>query len=161
MQKNAKIYVGIDPAFRKNGYTIAIVDEEKTVSFKKFKNGFRDFLGWLMHDCPSENVVFGIENSNLQDKVWQKGISGAVSVGKNQAASQYTVDACMEFHPRSTYEFSPKEKGAKPSRRIMELRCRQVGWIMPKGKVSQDGLDALQCTYLAYNKHRVLTSCFK
>ena len=65
------IYIGIDPAFRDSGFTIAIIDtEDMTMNFKTFKNGFFDFIGWFLHESP-ENAVVAIENSNLQDTTFK------------------------------------------------------------------------------------------
>lgn len=140
------IIVGIDPAFRQKGFTIAIVDENREIAFKTFKNGFYDFVGWLMNDCP-DNAIFGIENSNLQKAVFKKGTG--VSVGKNQAASQYTVDACRLFYPKTTYEWSPKDKGKKLSHMEILGLCNQNRWKLPKKTTNQDERDALKMADLA------------
>jgi len=38
------IYIGIDPAFRQNGFAVCIIDERREVGFKIFKDGFLNFL---------------------------------------------------------------------------------------------------------------------
>ena len=48
-----------------------------------------------------------VENSNLQKSVWQKN---ACNVGKNQAASQLTVDLLKSLKYK-VVEVSPLEKG--------------------------------------------------
>lgn len=146
------ITVGIDPAFRKDGFAIAIVDEEKTVSFRKFKNGLLDFIGWLINDCP-EDAVIGIENSNLQKAIFKKG--SGVSVGKNQAASQYAADLCKFYFEDRVYEWSPKEKGKKPTPFEVKAYCNSNKWTLLKSKLSQDEMDALKIAHLTYHRHRI------
>ena len=54
IKKKPKIYIGIDPAFRKKGFAMAIIDTtDNTVNFKTFRNGFLDFMGWMISDKPS------------------------------------------------------------------------------------------------------------
>lgn len=146
-----KVIIGVDPAFRQKGFTIAIVDEENEIAFKAFKNGFYDFLGWLINDCP-DNAIFGIENSNLQKAVFKKGTG--VSVGKNQAASQYTVDACKLIYPKTTFEWSPKQKGRKMNHIEIVGMCKGNRWVLPKNKTNQDERDALKMASLAQIKYK-------
>ena len=40
-------FIGIDPAFRKSGFAVAIIDEVKELRFKVFNNGFLDFMKWI------------------------------------------------------------------------------------------------------------------
>jgi len=103
---NKKNKVGIDPAFRKRGFAICVLDLDNSAYFKTFKNGFIDFATWLIHDRP-DNAIYIVENSNLQNFCWQKN---AMSVGKNQAASQYTVDLIKSLK-LEVVEFSPLQKG--------------------------------------------------
>lgn len=104
MNRN-RIRVGIDPAFRKNGFAICIVDETNSAYFKIFKT-FLDFFGWAIHERP-DNAIWIVENSNLQNNCWQKN---AMAVGKNQAASQLTVDLLKSLKCE-VYDISPREKG--------------------------------------------------
>jgi hypothetical protein len=118
--------IGIDPAFRKNGFSICILDTiEKNARFITFKNGFLDFIGWVLHDAPDIALkpVFIIENSNKSDYIFsafiikmngQQKINYAKSVGKNMAASQYTCDLLTTvFGKQSVYELTPLQKGKK------------------------------------------------
>ena len=109
-----QIRVGIDPAFRKKGFAMCIIDTEHTAKFKIF-NSFLDFVTWSLHDRP-ENAIWMVENSNLQTKCWQKN---AMSVGKNQAASQYTVDF-LKALGCEVYEISPLQKGRVWSNTIFQ-----------------------------------------
>ena len=145
-----KIFIGIDPAFRKKGFGIAIIDkQDKTVNFKVFKNGFLDFQSWLISDAPQVAVIC-VENSNLQKTTFD--MSGGIrvvarksrNVGKNQAVSQLTVDVCRLTKGFTTIEISPFEKGRKWSERTALAVMRQDGLSFYKEKLSQDEIDSLQ-----------------
>lgn len=155
------IYIGIDPAFRKDGFCICIIDECNTIDFKSFKS-FDKFANWLYQDAP-ENAVFCIENSNLQpntvfkykDKDGKdlKGNSIALSVGKNMATSQITVYFCKAKYPKTTFDVSPKDKGAKWSDAIFKAVCKENKHAVPtsyKGLGSeQDERDAYALALIA------------
>jgi hypothetical protein len=111
--------IGIDPAFRAQG--------------KMFKS-FLDFLRWLTTpgEAP-ERAIVGIENSNLQNVTFDmKGTKGMVAkisrnVGANQAASQYTVDACKwHYGDKYVFEVSPKQKGAKWTQAMFRAVAKSV-----------------------------------
>ena len=52
------LFIGIDPAFRDNGFAMAIIDKtDNTVLFKMFKNGFLDFCSWFLHDSPADALI--------------------------------------------------------------------------------------------------------
>lgn len=144
------IYIGADPAFRKKGFGIAIIDlSDKTVNFKTFKNGFLDFQSWLISDAP-ERAVICVENSNLQKKTFDMRGGLAVvarksrNVGMNMAVSQLTVDACR-LHPNLlTIEISPREKGRKWSESTAKAIMKQNGLTPNKDKIGQDEIDGLQ-----------------
>ena len=61
----SKIKIGCDPAFRANGFCVAILDEENTLSFITFKK-FIHFISWVQNDLP-QNSHIAIENSYLQN----------------------------------------------------------------------------------------------
>ena len=77
------VYIGCDPAFRKNGFALCI-DDGTELRFLECKN-YTNFLGWLLHDSP-ETAVLCVENSNLQKAFFHKNdsLQYAKSVGKNQ-----------------------------------------------------------------------------
>lgn len=115
------IVIGIDPAFRKSGFAMCIIDEDRTVAFKVFVR-FLDFIKWCFSDDSpkGENVYFVIENSNLQNLTFNmKGNKGEIArhsrnVGANQAVSQNTVDLCRDIWGReNVVELSPLAKGKK------------------------------------------------
>lgn len=143
------VYIGIDPAFRKSGFGMCIIDEANTVSFRTFRT-FLDFLGWVFSEDAPELAVVCIENSNLDGKMYayhrakggQELAAAAMSVGKNQAASQYTADACRYRWPETTFDISPKDKGKKWDAETFKAAARQNGHAV--GRCSQDERDAYQ-----------------
>jgi len=136
------ILIGIDPAFRKSGHAIGIIDESGLIRFKVFKD-FISFMGWITdpEEVPKKSVLVGIENSNLSNATFwtHKDKSGKMytasqarrvpgltplsksetarvsrNVGANQAASQITVDLCRWlFGADRVVELSPEQKGRK------------------------------------------------
>ena len=154
---NRPCLIGIDPAFRKDGFCVVIIDEQKTASAKIFKS-FLDFLKWLP-EAPA-NAIVTIENSNeekalfayLQKGSAQKRIMSAMSVGKNMAASQYTVDACRYRweHTGKVYSVSPSRKGAKWTSETFRdvLRADGIELASPTYFGTQDARDAYKLATL-------------
>jgi hypothetical protein len=156
---HSKTIIGIDPAFRKAGFAICIIDTEGEAQGKMFKS-FLDFLRWLttLGEAP-ENAIVGIENSNLQNITFDmKGTKGMVAkisrnVGANQAASQYTVDLCKHHYgEKSVIEISPKQKGAKWSQAVFRAVAKSEGHKVV-GKFNQDQRDAYQIALQAKKQH--------
>jgi len=154
----AKIYIGIDPAFRKSGFCLCCIDTtDNTVSFKTFKNGFIDFCSWIRNDAPTqEDCIICVENSNLQDVNFDMTGSKTIialkgrNVGKNQAISQNTTDI-LRANDYLVVDLSPKEKGVKWTQHIFDNVAKQEGHKVPK-KVSHDGIDAYKLALLAKQK---------
>lgn len=155
-------YLGVDPAFRKNGFSIAWIVEKK-MFFKTFENGFLDFILFMQLNYPSEkvfkDVVITIENSNLQQASFNVGGSAGVAarmsrnVGSNQAISQCTVDYCNANYA-NVYEISPKEKGAKLNNADF-LMFLQANEITPDTKqTNQDKRDAGYLAVIGKNKYK-------
>lgn len=149
--KNLRI--GIDPAFRKDGFCVCVIDETGDVDFRTFKNGFFDFMRWA--ETLPKKVLICIENSNLQKTGFDKrGGAGVVSrkgrnVGANQAASQYTVDFCRFLFGNRVKEVSPKQKGAKwKSDNIVFAIAAQNKHKIRKKRLSQDDRDAYKLALL-------------
>jgi hypothetical protein len=164
--KTLPTFIGIDPAFRKAGFAIAIEDSSKELNFKLFKNGFEDFFFFMLHDAPP-NCFIGVENSNLQNVTFnpKAGPRQHRSVGKNMAVSQMTVDFCRTLLGEDrVFEFSPKEKGAK----ITNLKIFSA-WLHSQkykrvdnykgNKSEQDKRDAFQILQLT--KRKCLTQYIK
>lgn len=163
-----KIFIGIDPAFRTNGFSMSIIDmTDKSLAIKNFKNGFLDFCSWFLHDSP-DHAVIGVENSNLQNATffthrcqktkklltfWQaKNNRLAIPLpskelakmsrdaGKNQAISQNTVDLCRTKY--KVLDLSPLQKGKKWNHQqfIGALRLEKV--LYSKNRSNQDERDS-------------------
>ena len=156
---NGTCYIGIDPAFRERGFAICIIDEVKDVDFKIF-HSFLSFLDWIV--AAPDNVIVCIENSNLQNATFNMNgnkaqvASMSRDVGKNMAASQYTVDSCVKFFgDENTLELSPKEKGAKiKDNRIILGMGKKEGHTFMKKTFNQDERDAYKLAYLAIEWHK-------
>jgi len=151
----AMTVIGIDPAFRKSGFAICIIDEDGEAQGRMFKS-FLDFLQWLTApgEAP-ERAIVGIENSNLQNVTFDmKGTKGMVAkisrnVGANQAASQYTVDACKwHYGDKYVFEVSPKQKGAKWTQAIFRAVAKSNKHTIV-GRFNQDQRDAYQIAIAA------------
>lgn len=136
-----KIFIGIDPAFRKSGFAICIQDEVNTLFFKVFKDYFHFFF-WFLNERPEGDVVVGVENSNLQNVTFPKSggkrESRAVlakrsrDVGKNQAISQAVCDFCAAILGKDkVFQFSPREKG----KTIEDLK--QFEKMLERGKYAE------------------------
>ena len=146
MVKN--ILIGIDPAFRKDGFCVCIIDEQKEVQFKTFKNGLLDFIKWLP-ELP-DNVLIAIENSNLQKVSFDTKGSPAVQrrksrdVGRNQAISQCVVDVCVDrFGLGKVIEVTPLMKGNKWSKATFSRVVLSEGHtLINYGRGNQDKRDA-------------------
>ena len=158
VKPTAKIYVGIDPAFRKYGFCLCCIDtSDNSVTFKTFKNGFIDFCSWIINDAPAqEDCIICVENSNLQDMNFDTTGSRILvamkgrNVGKNQAISQNTVDVLMA-NGFKVVDLSPREKGGKYTQHIFDNVVKSEGHKVPK-KVSQDAMDAYKLALLARQK---------
>lgn len=182
MNNKPTIFIGIDPAERKNGFAICIIDtSDNTVSFKPFKSGLVDFFSWILNDAPDQiQVLFCVENSNLQKELFytHRAIdSGALlsssqakyiksrklsigeiktacmSVGKNQAISQNTVDI-LKARNYNVIDISPREKGKKWS----EIEClavsKQEKHELGKHIKNQDCRDSYKLALIAKDRSK-------
>lgn len=146
------IQIGVDPAFRKSGFAICIIDENKDVRAIRFKS-FLDFLSWLWveGEAPAKAIVV-VENSNLQKSTFDMRGSKAVvarksrNVGKNQAISQAAFDALKVRYGTNVFEVSPKQKGVKWSKQTFArvLKSESHNFLATKQTISQDEIDAYQ-----------------
>lgn len=146
------IQIGIDPAFRKNGFAICIIDEDKDVRCIRFKY-FLDFLSWLwVGDEAPTRAVCVVENSNLQKSTFDMTGSRAVvarksrNVGKNQAISQAAFDALKLKYGNTAFEVSPRQKGKKWTKEtfLQVLKSEKHNFLLTKRTVNQDEIDAYQ-----------------
>jgi hypothetical protein len=151
------IFIGVDPAFRNNGFAMAIIDTtDNTVYFKVFKNGFLDFVSWFLYDSPDSAIVC-VENSNLQNKTFSyyKGNKKELehisrSVGKNQAISQCVVDLCSTKY--DVIDISPKDKGKKWNAKDFNFALKYHKHTTTKKTSNQDERDAYKLALIALKK---------
>jgi hypothetical protein len=154
----SKRKIGIDPAFRKNGFAICVI-EEKLVSFQIFET-YEDFVLWIAFDNAfdenKQEVVFNVENSNLSNVTFERkgadsmGAKMAISrkAGKNQAVSE----GCVRFLKKQGYvvnEISPKQKGKKLTTTYFQSLVISNGHRIAQGdykglEKEQDKRDAYQ-----------------
>jgi len=152
------IVIGIDPAFRKQGFAIAIIDETGEVAGRMFP-GLLEFIQWTeRQEWPGQTIIVGIENSNMQDATFDmRGNKAQVAkksrnVGANQAASQYTADYCKHFFgPDYVFEISPRQKGKKWTQATFRHVLKQEGHCTA-GKFNQDQRDAYQIALHAWKR---------
>lgn len=149
------ITIGIDPAFRKSGFAIAVLDETGEVEGRNFAS-LLNFMQWVeSREWPGQTVIVGVENSNLQNTTFNmKGNKGEIArrsrnAGANQAASQYTVDYCRHFFGDAyVFEISPRQKGRKWTQVMFRQVLKQEGHTAT-GRFSQDQRDAYQIALIA------------
>ena len=153
-------YIGIDPAYRKNGFTLCII-KKNLVRYETMKSGFLDYVKWLMQSSIEglfSDVVFCIENSAMQDVLFDMRGPAAViakkgrSVGKNQAISQCTVDLTRQFF-QDVYEISPKDKGQKWTHEEYRGVMEEGGYVATKKTSNQDERDAFKLALIAKKRH--------
>lgn len=157
-----KTYIGIDPAFRKDGMAMCIISFSPTqqswqMEFFKFKSvldACKHFMFSGRDASPDEkiayrNLVFCVENSNLQnctfDKSGNEGEKARKSrnVGANQAISQLICDILREFRPGATLlEVSPLQKREKLTSAEFKASAKAHGIIYSGKTTSQDKRDA-------------------
>jgi hypothetical protein len=151
--------VGVDPAFRSNGFCIcAIHGCFNEIRFINYKNGFLDFLddlkGVLIAD---KTTVIAIENSNLQNTSFDvTGSKGVIArkgrnVGSNQAISQLVVDSCNKYTKAKVLDLSPQRKGRKWNQAQFEAIVKQEGHkvVQKKKGNNQDERDAYKLALIA------------
>lgn len=153
------IFIGVDPAYRKNGFYICSINN-KTVSFSRMSS-FIDYVRFI-DDLKASNVdcIVCIENSNETNHTFVgKTVTGKQArekisrdVGKNQAVSQMAVDYAKHRLDYNVYSVSPAMKGIKINDKIMRASLNVLGLSAEnyKGLVSeQDKRDAYKLAVLA------------
>lgn len=115
------VTIGIDPAARKDGTALCIIDEQGEVSFQTFASPYR-FILWAHSDEAPMRAIVGIEDSGKDKTVFAYLRTGstasqrskAVAVGKNMGASAILVECCQQVWGKGqVFDMSPTEKGAK------------------------------------------------
>jgi len=150
------VYIGVDPAFRKDGFWCAIVDmSDRTVAYKKMTDVLA-FHDWLRSGDSPLSCFICVENSNLQNKSFDTSGNRAETarkgrnVGTNQAVSELAyISALRRFGESRTFQVSPKEKGAKwtEAQAGAVLKSERLT-VITKGD-NQDCRDALKLALIA------------
>lgn len=156
---HAPVYIGVDPAFRENGFWVAVVDmSDRTVAYRRFADVL-EWHDWLKSGDSPLSCFVCVENSNLQNKnfdttgskleVARKGRN----VGTNQAVSELAFRAAVRrFGPDRVFEISPKDKGPKWSEAQAGavLKSERLT-VLTKGE-NQDCRDALKLALIAIKR---------
>jgi hypothetical protein len=135
-------FLGVDPAFRKNGFGVCAIDTtDRTARFLRFRDAIQ-FYDWIRsEDAPDPaTTVVCIENSNLQDRTFARHQGGTIAmqlsrsrdVGKNQAVSELCVVAAKAVYSR-VVQLSPQRKGLAWDRKKFALYVASDGVSLPGG----------------------------
>lgn len=165
------ILLGLDPAFRENGFAVAMYDPEdlfEPLRFVIFRNA-GCFIGWLVNDAPVLAYAC-VENSNLDSAVYhlhsrmnaRTAAAVGIRVGKNQAISQLAVDLLRNrYSKHNVLEVSPSKKGGPvyPARvaavDVVELTGKNPSPDIAEALKSEDCRSALMMLMRAKNQYRI------
>ena len=165
------ILLGLDPAFRENGFAVAMYDPEdlfEPLRFVIFRNA-GCFIGWLVNDAPVLAYAC-VENSNLDSAVYhlhnrmnaRTAAAVGIRVGKNQAISQLAVDLLKNrYGKHNVLEVSPSKKGGKvyPARvaavDVVELTGKNPSPDIAEALKSEDCRSALMMLMRAKKQYRL------
>ena len=132
-----KNLIGIDPAFRKSGTGVAVINKAARTMHLSMRN-MADVIIEVCESSYDKGTVFVVENSNLQNVSFRglrSGRFGDRSVGKNQAVSQLLCDIAHK-------------KGAA----VVEVAPNQKGRVMTAAEI--DGWAKRNGVYIALEKGR-------
>ena len=122
-------YIGIDPALRKNGLAVCVIDSllKKCITFRFRK--YNDFHRWALglpvqivgglpaSAFPTGEFYVCIEDSNEDNSTFKgkkstRNAYGAISrdAGKNMAVSALIIDAMTATYPKKLRIIAPSEK---------------------------------------------------
>jgi hypothetical protein len=165
------ILLGLDPAFRENGFAVAMYDPTdlfEPLRFVIFRN-VGCFVGWLVNDAPV--LAFAcVENSNLDPAVYhlspkmnvRTAAAVGIRVGKNQAISQLAVDLLRNrYSKHNVLEVSPSKKGGKvyPARvaavDVIDLTGKNPSAVVLEALKSEDCRSALMMLMRAHKQYRL------
>ena len=147
--KTGKVVIGIDPAFRKNGFGVCYFDlSDRSMSFETYVD-ILDFQGFLNSNDSPKDAFCVIENSNMQKSTFDmKGSKAEVArksrnVGKNQAVSVLAEKICLaRYGEKNTKSVSPRQKGAKWNATQFKAVIKQERIEVIKKTSNQDERDA-------------------
>lgn len=147
-------YIGIDPAFRKNGIGFCLLDGN-TVTFYRYS--IAELIEAIMK-TDGEGYVVAIENSNAQNASFDMRGNTAVvarkarNVGANQATSEIFCQL-YDYQKAHVIEISPKDKGGKwLDDDIIKTIAKIEKWKLSKSKLSQDDRDAFKILHMGYKR---------
>lgn len=151
--------IGVDPAFRKKGMAVAVIDTENKTVYAKQMNGVIEFYLFisLLDKDDVESII--IEDASLQNVTFLKSKNPNVAarlsrnVGMVQAVSAQIVQVAEEkFGEEKVYAISPKEKGTKIyDHALFCAYLRSVGLVFIGNKSSQDVRDAVKIASIGLN----------
>ncbi len=158
--KKGAIYIGVDPAFRRDGFRACVVDyADRTVRFLAFDSVLH-WHDWLRSEdapLPEINLVTVIiENSYLQNQNFD--LTGSRSeiarkgrnVGTNQAVSQLAYQSAIgRYGKRNVFEVSPRKKGAKWT--DVQAKTVAMGEGLLLSRSNQDERDAFKLAMMGRN----------
>lgn len=153
------IIIGVDPAFRKNGFWAAILDtQQKTVLFKPFKNVFE--FGDMVREYVGQDVFFSIENSNADNVTFKKSDNPGIATrysrdaGKNQAVSELAVQYVKLHHGDRLHivTAADKKKGWKEQSRFFHAIVKSDGYTLLTPQKNQDQCDAYFIAMMGYSQ---------
>lgn len=164
-QRAKDTLIGIDPAFRANGFGAAIILPAGEVWLKTFGRP-ADFYTWALSEAAPHAALVCVENSYLQNATFDLEGSKMVvarksrNVGFNQAISQAVVEFCqVRWGAVNVRQLSPQEKGSKWTEVYFNAVLKQEGhhlapamleaWPHQKHKANQDERDAYKLALLA------------
>lgn len=155
------VIVGVDPALRKKGFAICILDTESKIAEFQIIESFVEFIVFV--ETSHQDTIFAVENSNLQkvsfDMKGNKGVLARKSrnVGMNQAISQIACDY-IKVKGFNLVEISPRRKGEKWThiQTILFMNNHQHKFINYKGLVTeQDKRDAYKLALIVMNEKKL------
>jgi hypothetical protein len=153
-------YIGVDPAFRKGGFWICLLDPPNC-TFLKAKNvlEFDRLLRYVIHPI---NVYIAIENSNDQNTTFDMSGNAAEiarksrNVGANQAVSQLAVQACIDAYGGGcVISVSPRQKGVKYTEKQFEAVVSQDRLNVINYTGNQDQRDAFKLALIAKQQYKL------
>lgn len=163
-EEEGLVVIGVDPAFRKNGFAVCFWDlSDNTMNFEMYGDVL-EFHNFINSEDAPEKAVCIIENSNLQNTTFDlRGNKLEVAkksrnVGTNQAVSQLTVWSCEgRYGAENTYGISPKQKGAKLKGDFFNTILNKYKIRTHVKRMNQDMRDAgqLALKYVGYRKQIV------
>ena len=156
-----KLFIGVDPAFRRNGFAAAIIDGD-TLQTKRFVD-LIDFVFFVvsLHNMNAD-VVFCIENANEQNATFPRTFAHNAAkqarlsrnVGANQAVSELACIAVEKIFGKSRLiSVSPIKKGAKMSEKYLLAVLQSMNIKLCTNRcLTQDEIDAAKLAIFAKNR---------